>query len=180
MPANSPSSNAQPPPPVRRHLYTWLIPLITVVLVIAAVVGGLYLQATRFPGEEGLPVADDVEGGAELYARYCATCHGDRGQGTAMFPPVVNTDWVVGDKDRLILVTLHGLTGPIEVRGELYDFDYGMPAFEDRLSDEQLASVLTHIRTSWGNEASPITSEEVAALRQEYEGRTTPWRDEEL
>lgn len=182
MADNSPSPSENPaPPPVRRHVNTWIIPLITVVLVIAAVAGGLYLQSIHFPGEEGLPSPSGaVEGGDAIYARYCATCHGDQGQGRGMFPPVLHTDWVEGDKERLILVTLHGLTGPIEVRGEVYDFDYGMPAFAGRLSDDDIADLLTFMRTSWGNEASPITAEEVARLREEHRDRSIPWRAEQL
>ena len=182
---NSSSESAKPPPPVKRHTYTWIIPLATVVIVIALVVGGLYLQAQYYPGEEGLPVpeefrVDDARNGDELYNQFCAACHGRQGQGVGMFPPLVDTDWVKGDPDRLILVTLHGLTGPIEVRGEIYDFDYGMPAFQGRMSDQEMANLLTFIRTSWGHDSSPITAEQVRELREAHDDRDYPWTAEEL
>ena len=77
-------------------------------------------------------------------------------------PPLVGTDWVLGDKRRLIGVVLNGLNEEIEVDGEYYQ---NVMASFAHLSDEELAAVLTYIRNSWGNSAAPITAEEVANER---------------
>ncbi len=60
--------------------------------------------------------------GAKVFNTYCATCHQRNGQGDSQrFPTLVGTDWVLGDKDRLINVILQGLEGPIEVNGKPYN-----------------------------------------------------------
>jgi mono/diheme cytochrome c family protein len=55
-----------------------------------------------------------------------------------------------------------------------------MPPVGASLTDDQLASVLTYIRRSWGNSASAITPEAVHDVRAETQGRTKPWTEEEL
>lgn len=96
------------------------------------------------------------------------------GQGVPRtFPPLTDTEWVTGDKGRLIRVLLHGLSGTIEVQGTQYSGI--MPPWGDALDDEGIAQIATYIRTNFGNEASPVTTEEVAAVRAATQGRTNPW-----
>lgn len=106
--------------------------------------------------------------GAEVYNRegHCATCHQPDGKGlpAAQFPPLTQTDWVMGDKDRLIKLTLHGLLGPIEVKGKKYPGLVPMTAFKG-LSDEDIASVLTYVRNSFGNKAEAIYPDHVSKIR---------------
>ena len=89
---------------------------------------------------------DRFEKGAEIYRRegHCITCHQENGQGlpAAQFPPLEGSDWVTGDTDRLIKLTLHGLLGPIDVKGKHYLGLVPMTPFKG-LSDEEIASVLT-------------------------------------
>jgi mono/diheme cytochrome c family protein len=107
------------------------------------------------------------------------SCHQMGGRGVpGTFPPLTNTDWVTGDKGRLIRLLLHGLTGPIEVNGARYSGI--MPPWGDALDDQGIADIATYIRTSFGNEASPITTDEVAAVRAATTGRTKPWTAKEL
>jgi mono/diheme cytochrome c family protein len=77
-------------------------------------------------------------------------------------PPLAKTDWVTGDKKRLINVILKGLNDPIEVNGE--EYANPMPA-QEFLSDQEIADVLTYIRASFGNKASAVTAAEVKAQR---------------
>ena len=67
--------------------------------------------------------------GKEVYARdaHCKTCHGDAGQGDAIYPPLAGSEWVTGDQERLIRIVLKGLWGPIEVKGKTYDPAKGLP-----------------------------------------------------
>ena len=71
--------------------------------------------------------------------------------------------WVVGDALQLVELILDGVSGELEVKGVTYDG--AMPPWANSLNDEQIAAVLTHIRSSWGNTAAPVTAEEVAGVR---------------
>ena len=100
---------------------------------------------------------------AELYATSCANCHGPRGEGRfPVFPPLAGSPRVTGDPARLASIALNGMSGPIEVNGVAYDGL--MPAF-DHLDDRELALVLSHVRRSWGNDASAMTEADVAWIR---------------
>ncbi len=163
-------------------------------VVIAA--GGGGKPGTK-PGDSyvafALPVEDDkkeavdkevlseelVSDGGQLYISRCATCHQYNGLGVgADFPPLINTEWVTGDKTRLIKVVLGGLTGKIHVNGKTYEGS--MPPWRDFLNDEQLASILTYIRSSWGNSASGITDEEVKEVRMKTSNHTEMWTENDL
>lgn len=100
--------------------------------------------------------------GQLVYEQNCLTCHQANGSGVPnLNPPLRGTDWVLGDKTRLINVLLKGLQGQ-EIEGDMYD--NAMPA-HDFLDDTQLADVLTYIRSNFGNKAEAITADEVKALR---------------
>ncbi|GAB3162695.1 GDSL-type esterase/lipase family protein [Telluribacter humicola] len=107
--------------------------------------------------------------GKEIYARdgHCATCHQPDGQGLSAsgFPPLAGTKWVTGNEDRLIKVVLKGLLGPIVVNGKEYAGQVPMTPFGSMLNDEEVASVLTYVRKSFGNQASAITPEKVKQVR---------------
>ena len=124
------------------------------------------------------------EQGREIYSRdgYCATCHqlGGEGLSASGFPPLAGTRWVQGDEERLIKLTLKGLHGPIEVLGREYGNQVPMTGFEGLLSNEEMAAVLTFIRNSFGNEASPISPEKVEEIRKAIEGKTGFYSPQEL
>jgi glucose/arabinose dehydrogenase/mono/diheme cytochrome c family protein len=115
------------------------------------------------------PVADNLEKGelsegAKIYNTYCAVCHQRDGKGAAgRFPPIASTDWVAGDKKKLIEIVLNGLEGEIVVNGENYNSV--MPP-HNFMTDEDAATVLTFIRQNFGNNASAISPEEVAEVRK--------------
>ena len=58
------------------------------------------------------------------------------------------------------------------MNGERYN--NSMPPLRT-LRDEEVAAVLTHVRSSWGNQASEITADDVRAVRASLAGRTEPW-----
>ncbi|SOD94992.1 c-type cytochrome [Spirosoma fluviale] len=100
--------------------------------------------------------------GQLIYEQNCLTCHQATGSGVPnLNPPLRGTDWVLGDKTRLINVLLKGLEGQ-EIEGDMYD--NAMPA-HDFLNDTQIADVLTYIRSNFGNKADAVTADEVKALR---------------
>jgi mono/diheme cytochrome c family protein len=112
--------------------------------------------------------------GAEVYNRegHCVTCHQPNGKGLpdSGFPPLAGTRWSTGDPDLLIKLTLKGLMGPIEVKGKTYPGQVPMTPFEFLLKDDELAAVLTYVRNSFGNNASPIQSGQVARVREAVKG----------
>ena len=107
--------------------------------------------------------------GREIFRRdgYCSTCHLPDGRGlpAAGFPPLADTDWVKGNTERLIKLTLDGLIGPIEVLGETYPGQVPMTPFRNLLTDEEIAAVLTYVRYAFGNATSAVTADQVAAVR---------------
>jgi mono/diheme cytochrome c family protein len=119
-----------------------------------------------------------VRAGQELYANACTACHQPHGGGVpGVAPPLVDSAWVGGPPERLARIIMHGLYGPIEVNGQTWNLS--MPAF-GIYNDDEVASVLSYIRRAWGNAADPVEPALVAAVRGENEGRTLPWRAEEL
>ncbi len=120
-----------------------------------------------YDGSEVPDPVDEVSfasDGERIYQTRCASCHQEDGAGVAgVFPPLVDTDWVTGNVPRLIDVVLHGLSGAIEVNGQSYTGT--MAPWKETLSDEDVADVLTYIRTSWGNQATTVNPGEVRARR---------------
>lgn len=101
--------------------------------------------------------------GKKTYDTYCISCHQGDGKGDGnRYPPIVESDWVMGDKNRLITVILDGLEGPIRVNGK--PFNDMMPK-HDFLSDKEIANVLSYIRLNFENDASAIDESEVADVR---------------
>src|SRR5690606_3481418 len=88
-------------------------------------------EADNPPAHLTAEVQQQWQRGAEIYRKdgSCGTCHQTDGQGlpAAMFPPLAGAHWVTGDPERLIDITLHGLTGPIDVKGTTYPGHAPMP-----------------------------------------------------
>lgn len=105
--------------------------------------------------------------GADLYRKSCSSCHQENGQGlTNVFPPLISDDVVrSNDATQHIKIILFGLKGKV-INGVKYATP--MPAWADQLSDEEVAAVVNHERTSWGNRANLVTSEEVRKVREAY------------
>lgn len=123
-------------------------------------------------------VVDQEALGRQVYQSACMACHQSTGQGLAgAFPPLDGSDWVTGNPDAPINIVLHGLSGPIEVKGVTYNGM--MPNFGAQLSDEEVAAVVSYVRGAWSNEAAAVDAERVAALRAASTGRG-PWTADEL
>ena len=126
--------------------------------------------------ESSVLVNDD---GEELYMTRCLSCHMTNGEGVpGVFPPLTESEYVTGDKGRLIRMILNGLSGEIVVNDVTYSGM--MPPWGGFLNDEQVADVLTYIRESFGNDADAITTDEVARVRAVVADRKDTWTIDEL
>lgn len=102
--------------------------------------------------------------GKTVYAT-CQACHQADGNGLpGAFPPLAGSEWVNGPVENLIRIQLRGLTGPITVKGQ--QFNSVMPP-NATMSDDEIAAVLTYVRSNFGNSSSAVTPEQVKALRSE-------------
>jgi glucose/arabinose dehydrogenase/cytochrome c553 len=115
-------------------------------------------------------ITDDLDRGkflaaAKVYTTYCAACHQRDGKGDGnRFPPLAGSEWVNGDKSKLISVILNGLQGPVQVKGLPYN--EVMPAHGGFLKDDEIAQVVTYIKSNFGNTAGTVTAAEVAEVRK--------------
>lgn len=101
--------------------------------------------------------------GKKLYNQWCMACHQADGSGVpGLNPPLKKTEWVNGEKTRLINIVLKGLNETVVVDGE--EYSNPMPA-QNHLKDDQIADILTYVRNSFGNKASAISAADVKALR---------------
>ena len=125
------------------------------------------VDQSEAPAEEvtmSAELTQKMEAGKAVYNSYCIACHQQDGSGVpGAFPPLIETEWVNGEKDTLISIVLNGLQGPIEVNGEQYN---NIMTPHNFLSDDEVAAVLTYVRKSFGNNSSEVSTEEVAALRE--------------
>jgi mono/diheme cytochrome c family protein len=106
--------------------------------------------------------------GARVYNQNCSSCHQPNGQGVqGTFPPLAGNPTVTGYDIHVIHIVKYGLSGPLKVAGVQYNGM--MPAWGQQLSNADIASVLTYIRSSWGNKARAITESRVAAVQKGME-----------
>lgn len=123
------------------------------------------------------PTARIVKGD-QIFIGVCQTCHQAGGLGVpGQYPPLAGSEWVTRDVATPIRIVLYGLEGPVAVKGA--SFNNKMPHFHDKLSDEEIAGAVSHIRMTWGNNGSPAKPEDVAALRLQH-GVRGPWSSTEL
>ncbi len=154
---------------------------------------GTHGAQVEFRGKQldgGVEVAkvDPRELGKKLFTNVagCIVCHQPTGLGVpGVYPPLAGSEWATGNEERVIRIVLHGLTGPVKVKGVDFPRAAPMPSFGRvagsgfNWSDDKIAAVLTYVRSEWGNSASPITPEQVAAIHAK-EGDHKAWTQDEL
>ena len=124
--------------------------------------------------------------GAALFRSSCQSCHGPDGNGVkSLAPPLNQSEWVTGDKTKLVSIVLYGLTGPVSVNGKLYkapEINGDMPGIHanKEVSDEDIAQLLSYIRNSWTNKADAVTSLTVDAIRKRFKARQKAFTAAEL
>jgi putative membrane-bound dehydrogenase-like protein len=104
----------------------------------------------------------------------CFGCHGADGAGMPnLGPPLDESGWVTGKPGILVKILLHGMTGPVEVDGQVYHPSAEMPglAANPAISDRMIADITTYIRNEWSNRAAPVPEPLVARQREVSQDR---------
>ncbi|MDC1436250.1 cytochrome c [Gammaproteobacteria bacterium] len=135
----------------------------------------VYLNSMPATEDEGEFVYDDTEAqkllsldfstpGAQLYYEYCSNCHVTNGNGYYPSQPALagNPGVLDPDASSLINMTLNGSLRLVSSEGPVTT---NMPYFRLLLNDQQIADVLSYVRSSWGNSASAISVDDVAEVR---------------
>ncbi len=176
-----------------------VVPVATGVAVGVMIFAGLNLWFGRpfIPSVEDLPTYPKVEPpspyaasivtssgpsdpGEKVFTTVCATCHQADAKGLAgTFPPLAGSSWAAEDAETPIRIVIAGLSGPIQVNGS--QFNSLMPPPPGVSADDQkIADALTWVRTHFGNKASAITKDQVAAVRAAIASHTANWTATEL
>jgi mono/diheme cytochrome c family protein len=101
--------------------------------------------------------------GETIYKKICLTCHQVDGSGVPnLNPPLIQTKWVLGSKTILVKQVVKGSNGTVEIDGDT--FRNTMPP-QPKLTDQEIADVLTYVRNSFGNKASQVSPAEVKSIR---------------
>jgi len=128
--------------------------------------------------EQTAKPVDPLVLGQRLFNGKCAACHQPDGKGRpGQFPPLAQSDWLLGPAETPVRIVLFGLQGNVTVSGQ--QFNGNMPAFGAQLKDDQIAAVLSYVRQEWGNHATPITPDLVGQVRKSDQ-RSQPWTAEAL
>jgi mono/diheme cytochrome c family protein len=179
---NQPIAREKPDPREQARPLPWYI-----VMLLGAMTmwGAFYIATTPSGGDSALgdqrsiaalePRVQAPSGadGRALFGEKCAACHQPSGLGVpGVFPPLAGSEWVLGGEKTLIGIVLHGVTGDLVVKSQKYSG--AMPAFAS-LSDAEIAAILTHIRSEWGNRAAPVAAGAVQSVRAATRERTAPF-----
>src|SRR5205085_4141993 len=105
--------------------------------------------------------------GKKIFAANCQTCHQASGLGVpGQYPPLAGSEFTNGGSRRMGKIVLKGLQEPVKVKGQQYGTAVMQP-WDKTLTDQKIADVMTYERSEWGNNASPVTAEQISALRKE-------------
>jgi nitrite reductase (NO-forming) len=127
--------------------------------------GSAVQSITKTPKPAAIPektMPARMKNGVILYEANCAACHQKQGEGLAgAFPPLAKSDYLMALKDKGVGIPIHGLSGKIKVNGK--EYNGVMPQMQ--LTDDEVASIMTYIRNSWGNKGDLVTAAEVQKSR---------------
>ena len=129
--------------------------------------------------QQGAPVAEtgraqsssdkatpaSLQKGAKLYETHCADCHGAQGEGRAGVYPALagNRAVTMAQTQNLVHTVLGGGFAPATAGNPQ---PYGMPPFLMQLRDAELATLLSYVRSAWGNQAPAVSEFDINQLRR--------------
>lgn len=123
------------------------------------------VPASATPAPQGFTMEKARHEQAALsYEVNCSACHGLAGEGIkGMVPAFAGNHAMQNDPTNMIHAMLRGARAP---HTEERQTAAGMPAFDWKMNDQQIAGVLNYVRSSWGNKGSEVTAQQVAELRK--------------
>ena len=123
------------------------------------------LGSNHIDTKPSVSAQQSLKDGEAVFKKYCISCHQADGGGVPhMAPPLIQTKYVLGDKEDMIKILLNGLKG-VEINDQSYNNP--MPPLGTVLKDKEIADVLTYVRKSFGNKASAVSPEDVKKVRSE-------------
>lgn len=121
----------------------------------------LFLWPQNNVFQEPKLLEESIKRGAEIYDDFCVQCHLANGKGSAVIPPLAQSDWLINKRKESIHAIKYGQNGTIVVNGKKYNGT--MP--EMGLTDQEVADVMNYISNSWGNKLTTrVTKEEVSKI----------------
>jgi len=128
---------------------------------------GIAAGTPRAPSASALPSTESsllISLGKTVYEAKCATCHGAQGEGKPPhWPPLANNQSI--ETESAVNPIRMVLNGGYPPGTEGNPKPYGMPPFAGTLSDNEVAAVVSYIRTAWGNRGAPVSAREANQLR---------------
>jgi mono/diheme cytochrome c family protein len=139
--------------------------LVVVIAMLGTGVVCLNMGPTPAEASSGGPGPGSMLRGQKIYEQTCLACHqADAGGVPGMTPPLQKSSYVQGPSVKLIGIVLNGLNDGVEIDGDTYSNP--MPPFSTVLKDQEIADVLTYVRSHFGNKAGPIIVTQVSQIRQ--------------
>src|SRR6516164_5470722 len=118
--------------------------------------------------------------GKKIFPANCQTCHQANGQGVpGQYPPLAGSEFTTGGSRRPAMIVMKGLQGPVTVKGQQFGSAVMQP-WDKTLTDQKIADVLTYERSEWGNNGSPVTAEQITALRKELANHPESYNEHEI
>ncbi len=116
--------------------------------IVAIIIGLLVVRTCTAPTNKGQLV----------YEEHCANCHGNNGEGFAMYPPLKDADYLLLNADNFACIVYYGLQDSIQVNGESYKVP--MPS-NTRLSETDLVNLANYVYEQFGNGAHQFNVKEI-------------------
>ena len=126
---------------------------------------------------------DNRTAGYNTYRNLCAACHGMDGNGIDGFaPPLKGSEYIMESVERLALIILHGMDGPVHVDGKRYELNNIMPGLVNNssFSDEDIVNLIDYLHNAFPNNSTGISSEEIKLLRKKKPREGNYYTEDEL
>ena len=125
---------------------------------------------------------DTRTSGARMFFQICASCHGAGGKGIeGLAPPLMNSEHVK-NTERLALIILHGLEGPVHVNGELYNINLAMPGLirNDNITDKDIANIISYVTNAFSDKPKRLSTIRIQELRNVKSSSGMEFTEKEL
>jgi mono/diheme cytochrome c family protein len=118
---------------------------------------------------------DTRTNGMVIFQTTCGTCHGKDGEGIEnLAPPLSGSEYVEGPSERLAMIILHGLEGPVHIKGKLYTFNGTMPNFANNFTDKEIEDVISYLHNAFVlTPTDRISREKIKKLRNKIDRTLT-------